>query len=153
LEEATEVYYRQGLDGEWEFDCADHVGSAFLRGRVTVTPEILVRFGGPLYVPLGTTLRQLLTALAGPIPRLPILDLTTSLWRQRPPPATVQAVKDAKRRLRTPDESICNFRLLDRKVEIGRPIVEDAYDLPLLAGDAVDAHWGASPLTLNPARP
>lgn len=64
LNAATQSYVSNGNFG------STTVGAAFFRGRVTVTPEIAISlFDSLTYVPLGSTVRQLLSRLTN-VPRL-----------------------------------------------------------------------------------
>lgn len=107
---------------------ADDTGSIisfFFRDRATIIPEIQVFVGNrELYVPVGTTLRQLLEKYAGiPAASASKPELAAFLGKTRP-----------RRLLHTGPDSIPSYRFLNP----GTTNVvknQDVFDLPLIKGD------------------
>lgn len=121
LEKATDAYYLSEPIGP------DAV-SVFFRGRVVITPEIQVFFNGmPLYLPVGTTIRQFLQRYFN-VPRLPDLDLAQNSAFQY------------SRYQPSADFGSGAFPDYYNKIDFSKAkdvLTADAYDLPVLAADAL----------------
>lgn len=123
LEAATALYIGQG-----DFEGLRNASAATFRGRVAVTPEIRVFLdGNPVWVPVGTTLRQLASTFTPlPPPEVPVdgIQLLRSIGN---------LVDDANK---------ATFYNTD-PVDFGDRYLgvysngADCYDLPLLAGDSL----------------
>ncbi len=119
------------------------VSSTYFRGRATLIPEIQVLLNNtPIYVALGTTIRQLLSGL-GPIPRLNdvLIDAKSGLAYYRQVFAVSPATGKSKLVMRWPQSaqvlipSSTNYPTGQGMVLYSD--VQDSFDLPVLGGDAV----------------
>jgi hypothetical protein len=122
LSAATQEYYRRG-----NVDASDDVGVAYFRGRAMLIPEIPCLLNDTLvYVPLGTTYRQLLQRFVL-VPRISSARLDAMFPFQR----YFSTVKrDEGSRLRVEQVTV-EFVEVD---DVG-PI--DCFDLPVLAADQI----------------
>ncbi len=121
LAKATDDYYRKSSS-----PVPTNVSIVF-RGRVTVIPEIAVfANGAPVFVPVGTTVRQLVSRFI-PVPRFADVQFKGMKLKRFVLGPT----------LTSPDSSpFRNF--VDVSFTAGDPLVAgpaNAFDLPLLAGD------------------
>lgn len=121
LETATDLYRKNGSVQTSE----TRIGF-FFRGRVTVIPEIIIFVQEqPLYVSLGTTLRQVAERFTG----IPV----SALRGQRLQP--FQGALRPRRLVHSGVNSSPTYRFIDLDSDLSNAEGNDAYDLPVVQGD------------------
>lgn len=122
LDQATDAYYRPDT-GDALAAVPEVVVHSF-RGRALVVPEIPCRLNGELiYVPLGTTVRQLLQR-ALPLARLPGVTYGIEYYRLAP-----------ERVFFKNPNMVRYFMPVEFKPRESSADPSDAYDMPVIAGD------------------
>src|SRR6185436_19459336 len=123
LETATALYLSQG-----NFEGLRNAAAATFRGRVAVTPEIQVFLeGNPVWVPVGTTFRQWVSAFTVLAPAEVPLDRIALLR------SIGTLVDETNKATFYPTEAV-DFE--QRYLGVYSNGL-DCYDLPLLAGDSL----------------
>jgi len=123
LSTATQQYYQRG-----SVDASNEVSVAFFRGRAILIPEIPCLLNDTLvYVPLGTTYRQLLQRFVQ-APRIPSVQLDAVFPFQRY--FSVLKIDDEHAHLRV-EQTPVDF------VEVRTAGAIDCFDLPVLAVDQI----------------
>lgn len=124
LEKATDLYQRPEMDSPETSVCA------FFRGRTVIIPEVMMYLRGrPIYVPLGTTVRQLMNRhTCIPLKDAHIPNLKYNRWMLR-----IDDTPDGKMETLFPRYERINFSGGNYRAYLDG---SDCFDIPLLKGDA-----------------